>query len=89
MLGITILYLSYRGLDKNRLRGRLTATYKNYVKSINILPSAMNLFKWDYIIDTDSYYIVGEINSLTNTMNIISKNYLFSNYDIQNLIIFS
>ncbi|AOY76706.1 metal-dependent hydrolase [Clostridium formicaceticum] len=72
---IMFLYLLYRFLDKSRLRKKLMVLYKNQyvIKNMNIFPSDFNLLKWDYIADTDSHYIVGEINSITNRSNIIRK----------------
>ena len=38
-----------------------------------ILPDLMNFFKWDYIIKSDDYKIVGKINFINNKEQIITK----------------
>ncbi|SNS85255.1 inner membrane protein [Anaerovirgula multivorans] len=73
MAVIVSSYLLYRWLDKSRIKRKLAGIYGDSVRSIIVMPSDFNLFKWDYIVDSDSHYIVGEINSVTNAMNIVKK----------------
>ncbi|AKL94918.1 RNA polymerase, sigma-24 subunit, ECF subfamily [Clostridium aceticum] len=72
---ITFFYLACRYLDRSRLRKKLVRRFNNQykIKNINVFPSDFNLLKWDYIVDTDSHYIVGEINSITSRNSIIKK----------------
>ncbi|MCC5911760.1 MAG: metal-dependent hydrolase [Clostridiaceae bacterium] len=75
MATIALFYLTYRYIDRKRLGIKLMQVYKKkyIVKKINVMPSDFNLMKWDYIIDTDSHYIVGEMNSLTSKVNAIKS----------------
>lgn len=72
---ITVTYLGIRMILKIKSRNHLENHYKKQyiIKKINVLPSLMNPIKWDFIIETESYNIVGQINSLTKKINIRKK----------------
>lgn len=46
---------------------------KYNVKRINVLPAMVNPFKWDFIVETESHNIVGQINSLNSKIKIRKK----------------
>lgn len=72
-LGITIvfvLYLLARIRGKRKAKHYLTQYYSNGYKilKVDVLPSLMAFHKWDFIIDTNSHYIVGQINYLNQSI---------------------
>lgn len=73
MIGIFGLYILYRWMDKKRLKRKLIKNFGEVVKGIVLMPSDYNLMKWDYIIETHHYHIVGDISSITKTINIMKS----------------
>ncbi|SET75863.1 inner membrane protein [Natronincola peptidivorans] len=75
MVGISTIYLLYRWFDRSRLSKNLRGCFKekDCIRNLNIMPSDFNLLKWDYIVETDNRYIVGEINSITLRNQVIKK----------------
>ncbi len=61
-----VIYIGIRLLMKKKAKHLVKKYYENDYKiiDINILPSLMISYKWDFIIDSDSYHIVGQINLL-------------------------
>ncbi len=69
--GIFVGYLLMKALEKNRLINRLRIHFKDdySLEAIDIMPSTLNPFKWDYIVSTSCQYIVGEIHSVKGKIN--------------------
>jgi inner membrane protein len=74
-LVFTLTYLFIRYLLRIKTYLLLNSIFNSRYKimKINILPSMINPFKWDFVIETDLYNIVGEINSVTNYSKIKKK----------------
>lgn len=69
------LYIFFRILIKNRVKKILDNRYKISERKdkLYVLPALMNFFKWDFIIQTKKYNIVGQINFITNKVKIRKK----------------
>ncbi len=63
--GIFLGYLLIKALEKNKLKSRLRMHFNEEyrIEAVDIMPSTLNPFKWDYIVSTSCRYIVGEIYS--------------------------
>lgn len=76
-LAVTLmfLYITFRFLMKVRVKKVLYSRFKVEDRhgKLLVLPALMNFFKWDFIIETKRYNIVGQINFLNNKVNIRKK----------------
>lgn len=78
VLGTVILvslYIVFRILIKNRVKRILNNRFKieERKSTLYVLPAMMNFFKWDFVIQTKGYNIVGQINFITNKIKIKKK----------------
>ena len=72
LLMIFMGYLSIKAFEKYRLKESLHRHFgEDYnIEDINVMPSTLNPFKWDYIVNTSCHYIVGEIGSIKGKINL-------------------
>lgn len=70
---IFILYLVSRWLIKQQLMKFIEIYYSHGYKVVNVemLPALMAFYKWDFIVNTNSHNIVGQINMLNK--NIVER----------------
>lgn len=70
-----ILYLGIRYGMKKRAEKIVTTHYTNGYKliKVNILPALMVFYKWDFIVDSNSHSIVGQVNLLNNKIKVRKK----------------
>ncbi len=73
LLVVAFLYLLYRWLQRRRLEDGISNMYKGNIESVSVMPGGFNLFKWDYVVDTGSNYLVGQINSITNSVQVVRE----------------
>lgn len=67
------VYILFRIITRNKVH-RLLAKEFNLDMSYDklyILPDLMNFFKWDFIIENDTYKLVGKINYVNNKLKIV------------------
>ncbi|MDF2547008.1 MAG: metal-dependent hydrolase [Anaerosolibacter sp.] len=64
---IFILYLGSRWLIKQQLMKFIEIYYSHGYKVVNVemLPALLAFYKWDFIVNTNSHNIVGQINMMT------------------------
>ncbi len=62
---IFALYLETRRFMKKKARKTIEEYYRHGYKiiDISVLPALMAFYKWDFVVSTNSYNIVGQINS--------------------------
>ncbi len=61
------LYLAFRLYMKHCAKIIVTEYYSHGYKlvDVNVLPSLMAFHKWDYIVNTNSHHVVGQVNLVT------------------------
>ena len=61
------VYLGFRLYMKHYAKLIVTQYYQHGYKlvDVNVLPSLMAFHKWDYIVNTNSHHIVGQVNLVT------------------------
>ncbi len=63
---IFIAYISGRYLLRERARKQIIERYHlDGLEEVTVLPGLKHFYKWDYIVRTDEYSIVGDYNNLT------------------------
>ncbi|WP_026476189.1 metal-dependent hydrolase [Alkaliphilus transvaalensis] len=67
------VYVMGRRYFRNRLRILLETKYDRDFKKLELMPSTFNPLKWDFIVETESYFYVGEINSLSYNTNSVRE----------------
>lgn len=69
-----ILYLSARAWDQWRLKGRLKGLLaREGILRINVMPAAFHPLKWDFVVETEDFFHVGEITSLGSQTNFLRR----------------
>lgn len=64
--GIFFAYIGGRYLLREKARKQVIEHYNLHgLEDVTILPGLKHFYKWDYIVRTDSYSIVGDYNNLT------------------------
>lgn len=64
-VGIFGVYIGIRYVLRERARNKIIAHYDEAIRDdITVLPGLKHFYKWDYIISTNTYSIVGDYNSL-------------------------
>lgn len=65
-----ILYLAFRLYMKYCAKRIVNQYYQHGYKlvDVNVLPSLMIFHKWDYIVNTNSHHIVGQVNVVTKKL---------------------
>ncbi|RKD28001.1 inner membrane protein [Caminicella sporogenes DSM 14501] len=75
---IVLMFLAYIGFRysmKKRAENIITNYYKNGYKinKVNILPALMAFHKWDFIVESNSHNIVGQVNILNKKIKVRKK----------------
>ena len=65
-------YLLIKAYEKKRLKVRLKSHFQEdyIIEEISVMPSTLNPFKWDYIVNARCHYVVGEICSLKGNISL-------------------
>lgn len=73
--GVFVVYLFFRFLMKRRAEraivGKMAHGYK--LMDLNVLPSLMAFHKWDFVMNTNSHNIVGQVNIFNRKVKIRKK----------------
>ncbi len=78
LVSVLISFVGYIGLRfwmRKRARKLVEKHYKHGYKLINIfiLPALMAFHKWDFVIESNSHYIVGQINIINGKVKVRKK----------------
>ncbi|AFS78002.1 hypothetical protein DUF457 [Gottschalkia acidurici 9a] len=67
------IYILFRAKARDKAYRFLLRKYKLNILTdkVYVLPDLMNFLKWDFVIETSTYKLVGKINFITNKLQII------------------
>jgi len=70
-----VIYITTRLYMRRKAKDIICKTYEESLEplKVSILPSMLNLFKWDFIVETNKHNIVGQINLVNKKVSIRKK----------------
>ena len=75
-IGFTAIYIAFRYLIKKDMLVKLKEDYEiKETEKVHLLPSLINFFKWDYIIEKEDLKIRGRVNFLSERTEEIERFY--------------